>query len=95
MSLPMHNPFPSFPAVRGIAIALAAFSFAMFLPTAHAAGRGTEPPPAAEPADDPAYKKAIDEGLAEYDARRFEEARILFRRAHEISPMRELCVASA
>jgi hypothetical protein len=82
----MHNPFPSFPAVRGIAIALAAFSFAMFLPTAHAAGRGTEPPPAAEPADDPAYKKAIDEGLAEYDARRFEEARILFRRAHEISP---------
>ena len=86
MSLPMHNPFPSFPAVRGIAIALAAFSFAMFLPTAHAAGRGTEPPPAAEPADDPAYKKAIDEGLAEYDARRFEEARILFRRAHEISP---------
>jgi hypothetical protein len=82
----MHNPLSPFPAVRGIAIALAAFSFAMFLPTAHAAGRGTEPPPVAETADDPAYKKAIDEGLAEYDAHHFEEARSLFRRAHEITP---------
>jgi hypothetical protein len=86
MSLSMHNPLSLFPAARGIAITLAAFSLAMFLPTAHAAGRGTEPPPAAETADDPAYKKAIDEGLAEYDARHFEEARSLFRRAHEISP---------
>jgi hypothetical protein len=36
--------------------------------------------------DEPAYRKAIEAGLAECDALHFEEARSLFRRAHEISP---------
>jgi tetratricopeptide (TPR) repeat protein len=58
----------------------------MFLPTAHAAAPGAQPQPAAGTAEDPAYTKAIEEGLAEYDAHHFEEARSLFRRAHEISP---------
>jgi hypothetical protein len=41
------------------------------------------------PTDDgesPAYRKTIMEGVAEYEAHRFEEARSLFRRAHQISP---------
>ena len=33
-----------------------------------------------------AYRKTIKDGVAEYDARHFEEARSLFRRAHEMSP---------
>lgn len=46
---------------------------------------------AAEPgsSDDnesPAYRKTIKEGVAEYEAHRFDEARSLFRRAHQISP---------
>jgi len=41
------------------------------------------------------YRKAIKEGLAEYDALHFEEARSLFRRAHEISPARAPSVAWA
>jgi hypothetical protein len=75
-----------FPAARRIAIALVALVLVMFLPTAHAADKGTQPPPAADTTEDPAYLKAIEEGLAEYDAHHFEEARSLFRRAHEISP---------
>ena len=75
-----------FPAARGIAIALAALGLAMFLPTAHADDRVAEKGSTADAADEPAYRKTIEEGLAEYDARHFEEARILFRRAHQISP---------
>lgn len=41
---------------------------------------------AAEGKEDAAYRAAIRDALAEYDARHFEEARILFRRAHEIDP---------
>jgi hypothetical protein len=77
----MHKPISSFSAAHGIAFALAAFSLAMFLPTSRAAARG-----ATDAGDDPAYRKLVEEGLAEYDARHFEEARSLFRRAHEISP---------
>jgi tetratricopeptide (TPR) repeat protein len=73
------------PAAWAIAVALAG-GFAMFHPTAHAAVRALEPPPATDAPDEPAYRKTIEEGLAEYDARHFEEARSLFRRAHEISP---------
>lgn len=36
--------------------------------------------------EDPAYRKLIKEGLAEYDARNFQEARSFFQRAHRINP---------
>jgi len=39
-----------------------------------------------DPKEDPAYRAAIRDALAEYNARHFEEARILFRRAHELDP---------
>jgi len=42
--------------------------------------------PASEGKEDASYRAAIRDGLSEYDARHFEEARILFRRAHEIEP---------
>ena len=35
---------------------------------------------------DARYRSALKEALTEYDANHFEEARILFRRAHEINP---------
>jgi len=42
---------------------------------------------AEESADsDARYRSSLKEALAEYDANHFEEARILFRRAHEINP---------
>jgi hypothetical protein len=72
-----------FRAARGIAAALAVVCSTLFLQVARA-DRMTEP--AADVADDPAYRKAIKEGLAEYLALHFEEARSLFRRAHRISP---------
>jgi hypothetical protein len=58
----------------------------MFTQAALAAHNLTEPSSGADAAEDPAYRTAIKEGLAEYDAHHFEEARSLFRRAHEISP---------
>lgn len=36
--------------------------------------------------EDPAYRQTIDEAVREFSAGRFDEARSLFRRAHEISP---------
>lgn len=36
--------------------------------------------------DNAAYLRAIRDGVAEYDAGHYEEARSLFRRAHELSP---------
>lgn len=55
------------------------FSFASVLAFA-------DEPSTAEPKEDPAYRAAVRDGLAEYDARHFEEARILFLRAHELEP---------
>jgi hypothetical protein len=75
-----------FPPARGIAVALAALGLVMFLPTAHADHMVAKARSASDAADAPAYRKAIEEGLAECDAGHFEEARSLFRRAHEISP---------
>lgn len=37
-------------------------------------------------ADDGAYRATIDEAVSEFGAGRFEEARALFKRAHELSP---------
>jgi hypothetical protein len=51
----------------------------MFLQSARAAD-------SLDATDEPAYRKAIKQGLAEYKALHFEEARSLFRRAHSISP---------
>ena len=44
------------------------------------------PDPLAPPPAEEAYRKAIQDGVREYDAGRFEEARSLFRRAHQLSP---------
>jgi hypothetical protein len=40
----------------------------------------------ADSKEDPSYRAAIRDALAEYNARHFEEARILFRRAHDLDP---------
>ena len=57
-----------------------------FFATARAGEKTIEPGVASEGAEDPAYRRAIKEGLAEFAALHFEEARSLFRRAHEITP---------
>jgi hypothetical protein len=41
---------------------------------------------ASTPDADARYRSTLKDALAEYDANHFEEARILFRRAHEINP---------
>jgi hypothetical protein len=69
-----------------LGIAVVAFWSTMFMQAARAADSLAEPWSPVDAADDPSYRKAIKEGLAEYDALHFEEARSLFRRAHEISP---------
>ena len=80
-----RQPCPFHPA-RRIAVTLAALSVTMFIPTARAADKPTQSRSGADATEQPAYRKTIEDGLAEYDARHFEEARSLFRRAHEISP---------
>jgi hypothetical protein len=39
-----------------------------------------------EPGDTPAYRELLKEGVGEYDARHYEEARALFARAHALNP---------
>ncbi len=55
-----------------------------------ATGRAHADPAPARAAQDPAetsqYRAMLEEAVSEYDAHRYEEARALFRRAHEISP---------
>ena len=80
----MHKQPLRFQAARGVAVAFAALWSTMLLPPARAASTQLVAP--ADVPDQPAYRKAIEDGLAEYDARHFEEARSLFRRAHQISP---------
>jgi hypothetical protein len=65
---------------RKLGRALAAMVLAFCIPVASAAE------PGADGKEDAEYRAAIQDGLAEYDARHFEEARILFRRAHQIGP---------
>lgn len=67
-------------------IGLAILVSMMFLATARAADKTIEPGSGTDSTDDPAYRRAIKEGLAEFAALHFEEARSLFRRAHEINP---------
>jgi len=72
-----------FRARSGIGLGLAVLLSMAFLQTARAADKTLEP---SEASEDPAYRRAIKEGLAEYAALHYEEARSLFRHAHEISP---------
>src|SRR4051812_20518281 len=41
---------------------------------------------AQDPSDTAQYRSLLEEAVGEYDARRYEEARALFRRAHDLSP---------
>jgi hypothetical protein len=75
-----------FRATPGIGLGLAILISLMSLATARAADKLLEPSLGSEGTDDPAYRRAIKEGLAEFAALHFEEARSLFRRAHEINP---------
>ena len=43
-------------------------------------------PAPAVPGETAQYRALLEEAVSEYDARRYEEARALFRRAHDISP---------
>lgn len=44
------------------------------------------PAPVKEPGETAQYRALLEEAVSEYDARRYEEARALFRRAHDLSP---------
>jgi hypothetical protein len=72
-------------AKPGIAVGLAILSM-MSRETARAADKTTESGFASEGTEDPAYRRTVKEGLVEYSALHFEEARSLFRRAHQINP---------
>ena len=72
-------------ATSGIGLGLAILVSMMFLATARASDKSGEPF-ASDGTDDPAYRRAIKEGLAEFAALHFEEARSFFRRAHDINP---------
>jgi hypothetical protein len=67
---------------------LAALAGALMTLTMSPPARAAKPTTAPEPdtGDSPAYRNLIRDGLAEYDAFRFEEARSLFLRAHAMSP---------
>src|SRR6266704_960888 len=43
-------------------------------------------PAVQEPSESAQYRALLEEAVTEYDARHYEEARALFRRAHEVSP---------
>jgi len=47
---------------------------------------GSESEAAAEPAEPPGYREAIDNAIGEYEAGRFTEARTLFEAAHNVFP---------
>jgi hypothetical protein len=69
----------------GLALAILLVS-TMFPQPARAADKTGDAGGASDATEDPAYRKAIKEGLAEYAALHFEEARSLFQRAHDITP---------
>ena len=75
-----------FRVTPGIGLGVTILVSMMFLATARAADKTIEPSLASDGTDDPAYRKAIKEGLAEFAALHFEEARSLFQRAHDINP---------
>jgi hypothetical protein len=70
---------PTCPLAKAtLLLALIAFSFDVS--AARAEPRERESP------DKQNYRALIDDAVAEYDARHFEEARALFRRAHQLEP---------
>jgi hypothetical protein len=72
--------------VPGIAILVAVLCSTTFLHATRAAGSATSSLDPEDATLEAAYRKTIKEGVSEYDAHHFEEARSLFRRAHELSP---------
>ena len=69
-----------FLARAGLALSLAAATNQVALAAPPAA------PVVKEPGESPQYRALLEEAVGEYDARRYEEARALFRRAHDLSP---------
>src|SRR6478609_282570 len=53
---------------------------------AHADAPAAPGAAAQDPGETSQYRVMLEEAVSEYDAHRYEEARALFRRAHEISP---------
>jgi hypothetical protein len=86
MTIRMHGQPSYFRASPAIGLGLAMLFLPVFLQTALAADKTSDPGFASDATEDPAYRKAIKEGLAEYAAMHFEEARSLFWRAHGITP---------
>ena len=82
----MDKPILPSTLARALAIALAVLCSTTVLDAARAADNLTDPWSPADATDEAAYRKTIKEGVTEYAARHFEEARSLFRRAHEMSP---------
>jgi len=72
---------------RSVVLTLAGLGFALSMPSARAAGTNADPFGGPfDTTDDADYRKVIREGVAEYQAGHFEEARSLFRRAHGLHP---------
>jgi hypothetical protein len=64
-----------------------ALSVTVLVAVVHPAHADTAAAPAAQdPGETSQYRTMLEEAVSEYDAHRYEEARALFRRAHEISP---------
>jgi len=59
---------------------------ALALSLAAATNQAFAAPAPAVPGETAQYRGLLEEAVSEYDARRYEEARALFRRAHDISP---------
>jgi hypothetical protein len=74
------------PRAQRIVLALAGLCFATFPTAARAAGTQADPFASSDTTDEAAYRNIVKDGVAEYDARHFEEARSLFRRAHAMNP---------
>jgi hypothetical protein len=67
--------------LRALALALPTIMF-----VAGSAGLFAPRAAVAAQEDEASYRQVLSEALAEYDAHHFEEARALFRRAHDLSP---------
>jgi hypothetical protein len=82
----MNGKAPTIPAARGLSLALIALCATAYPRLGRAAEEIGDPWAPGDGAAESAYRKTIGEGVAEYDAGHFEEARSLFRRAHETNP---------
>jgi hypothetical protein len=74
-------------AANGGSIALALLVFTLAPDSARADQKpGRAQPPANALEDEPAYQRAVEQGLHEYQLGNFSEAKAFFARAHELSP---------